>query len=40
MVDKVYRNAVVAVRRFGDRIMSITLALKPKIVHIIKSYTP
>lgn len=40
MVDKVYREAVVVVRRFGDRILSITLALEPEIVHIIYVYTP
>lgn len=29
-----------AVRRFGDRIISITLALEPEIVHITSAYAP
>lgn len=40
VVDKVYRDAVVAVRRFGDMIMSITLALELLIVYIISAYAP
>lgn len=39
-MDKVHRDAVVAVRWFGDRIMSITLAIEPEIVHIISIYAP